>query len=500
MKKDLLTCIGISAAKTSFPALKSLFSPTRLTKNTFCIITHDLSQEYINLFISYITQYTKWNIHEINKNASIQKNHIYVIPKSHNISIKKNKIYLESIKQNSLTIFFDTIAQGFKESSTGIILSEKQSIPVSALKNIKRCGGITIIQEKTNKQNIPQHHKISSIDFIDWELNPSNMLRYAYTHAKTEYNIQYINDYHDKNTIKTLHKIFHLLKKQTKINFDGYKLNTICRRMNNRIGITQTKSLTGYLHLLQNNTEEVEKLKQSLLINVTHFFRDKEAFQQIENQIIPPLMDNRKNKQLRIWINACSSGEEAFSLAILLSEYNEKYNMNANITIVATDIAKNALQKAKESIYPIEIQNDIPPNLLKKYFTKKTNHYTPCEKIKDMIVFQEHNAIYGKTIQQFDMICCRNFLIYLTPEKQKIVLKNIYNALTEEGILFLGSAESLGSMQNLFNVIDRKQKLFRKKSITATEKYNMYHKPQYLSRIRSHIKNIVSSCKNYLSF
>lgn len=267
-----------------------------------------------------------------------------------------------------------------------------------------------------------------------------------------------------KNDEEFFFKIISQLRSSTGADFSNYKRETIIRRLKKRTMINQIDDYSQYYQYLTQTPEEVEALYRDLLISVTHFFRDPPAYELLKTKVIPNIMENlKKEKTVRVWVVGCSTGEEAYSLAILFKEYMENVKEVYEIKIFATDIDKWALNFASQGRYNEDIIAEISRERLNRYFTKKDQYYKINESIRKMIAFAPQNVIQDPPFSRIDLISCRNLLIYLQSETQKKVINSFHFALNEKGFLFLGSSESIGNQVNLFSVLDTKWKIFQYK-------------------------------------
>lgn len=265
----------------------------------------------------------------------------------------------------------------------------------------------------------------------------------------------------------SMSKLFAELRKRTKVDFSLYKKNTIIRRLERRIAINNTADIDEYLAYLYSNPGEVTALYKELLIGVTSFFRDPEAMNEVMNIHLPNLMQRSENKELRFWCAGCSSGEEAYTIAIMAKEAMEKLGISRDIKVFATDIDKNAIQNAGSGIYPESIAADLNSKILGKYFYKRDDHYQIVRNIREMVVFAHHNLIKDPPFTKIDFISCRNLLIYLQPVLQQKAMEMFNFSLNENGLLLLGTSETVGDMADYFEPLNHKNKLFRSKGLTT---------------------------------
>ena len=298
------------------------------------------------------------------------------------------------------------------------------------------------------------------------EKMPEQLIKYT-KHAITAPKIKITRD--EEAFQKTLQKIFIILRSRTKHDFSLYKANTICRRIERRMHVHQIDDIKYYVKYLQKSEHEVHVLFKDLLIGVTSFFRDPKAFDLLKDNFLQNILNDKpEDYTFRVWTAGCSTGEEAYSLAIILQECLEKLNRHIKIQIFATDIDEDAIITARAALYPLSTSTDVSPERLKRFFTKEENHFRVKKSIREMLVFAPQNIIKDPPFTKLDMLSCRNLLIYLGPELQKKLLPMFHYSLKPGGILFLGSSESIGRDINLFKLEDKKWKIFSRLPLEST--------------------------------
>jgi len=267
----------------------------------------------------------------------------------------------------------------------------------------------------------------------------------------------------ESDASQMLRKIFILLRDRTGNDFSLYKENTIHRRIERRMNVHQIGTLKQYLRFLLANPHELDALFQELLIGVTSFFRDPQAFETLAQKGLPSLVEGKpEGATLRIWVAGCSTGEEAYSLAMLIREYLTQRKLCLTAQIFASDLDSRAIEQARAGLYPVGIAGDLTPTLLQRFFTKEDSSYRVKKEIRDLVVFATHNILTDAPFTKLDLLACRNLLIYLEAKAQQKLLPLFRYALKPNGILFLGSSETIGEAKHQFAVIDRKWKLFRR--------------------------------------
>ena len=488
--------VGMGASAGGLETLEEFFKATPSNPGMAFIIVQHLDPTHKSLMVHLLKSHTDMPVTEVKDNTMVVPNHVYIIPPNRDMAIFNGVLHLMEPTaargfRKPIDFFFRSLAEDQGEKAVGIILSGTGTEGTLSLKNIKGHGGLSIVQDpKTAKYDgMPRSAIAAGVqDFIlPVKDMPELLLKYA---KNRKFKPQEIPE---KTTTakELLEKVFILLRNETGCNFSDYKDTTVIRRIEKRMALNQIDKLENYIKYLQNNREEIQKLFKELLIGVTNFFRDKEAFEAIEKTVIPQLIRNKKDGgTIRIWVPGCSTGEEAYSLAILFDDAIEKQDKNIKIQIFASDLDENAIDFARQGVYPQSISVDISPAYLAKYFHGDSTTFRIKKEIRDQIVFAEHNLIKDPPFSKLDMVSCRNLLIYLNVEAQKKVFAIFHYALNLEGILFLGSSESLGEYDSIFEVLDRKHKIFKHKDIKldrAPDIGHLFHEPSALKNIAAPI-------------
>lgn len=457
--------IGIDASQKSFDALLTFFKNLSFCKESAIILKHSLPNKETKILKETITSSCPKTLVCADSQMHIKPNHIYILKKKHSILLDKhNKTITQTDEDLSIekSCFLSDLAQNFGNRSIGIIFSETPDIETSGLAEIKKRGGMTLLQKQSPKELKKLRVDKNIQDAVSFHLSPSVMPKFIKVHIKNPFMEREALSPKDENIKMLIAEIFQIIKEKTNLDFSGYKLNTICRRLDRRMNLTKTKDLTHYIKKLTKDPKEVYILQQSFLINVTNFFRDKQTFNLLQKDFIPRLFSNMENNCLRLWCAACSSGEEAYSLAIILKEFTEKNNLSADIKIIGSDISASMIQTAKDGIYPETIGENISLEILEKYFTKINRKYQVKTSIRKIVSFREENVLDPSDYTDLDMVSCRNFMIYLNNQKQEKVISIFRKTLKPKGLLLLGSAETLKKQNALFKTVDYKHKIFQK--------------------------------------
>lgn len=464
IKEDEVIVVGIGASAGGLEALQDFFNNMPLNTGLAFVVIQHLSPDYKSFMNELLARQTKIPIHIIEDAMSVQPDNIYLIPPRKNLSIFHNKLYLEdqSIKKGlnlPVDIFFRSLAKDKGKKSIGVILSGTGSDGTLGTRAIKEAGGMVLVQEETTAKFDGMPRNSIATGLVDYILPPGKMPEALIDFIKHPF----VNKEHKleqllSQNIDTITKIIIILRDYSGIDFSYYKENTIYRRLERRVSVNRLDSLEEYLLFLTESNKEKEILNRELLIGVTRFFRDTEGFDAIKNKVLPEIT---KNNSIRIWSAACSTGEEVYSITILLKEYISQNNLDCDIKVFATDIDKNSVEFASKGFYPESVMSDVDPKLLSKYFIKHNNGYEVVDSIRKSIVFATHNILKDSPFSKIDLLLCRNLFIYFKPEIQKKVLSMFYYSIRNDGYLFMGKSETVGDMHNAFVCVDRQWKIFK---------------------------------------
>jgi two-component system CheB/CheR fusion protein len=460
--------VGIGASAGGLEALQEFFKAVPLNTGIAYVVIQHLSPDYKSLMDELLARYTRLAIKKAKDGMLVEPDTIYLIPPRNNLSIFHGKLVLEDQGSRSglnlpIDIFFRSLAADVGKKSIGIILSGTGSDGTLGTRAIKEAGGMVMAQDERTARFDGMPRSSISTGLVDYILPPGKMPEELVNYIKhpfTEKSNQAAPAL--TSSEDTLTRVLLVLREFSGIDFSYYKENTILRRLERRLSINRFERLDDYLKLLIESDKEKDILYRELLIGVTRFFRDEAAFALIKNSVLPRLLDSG-NKQLRIWSVACSTGEEVYSLGLIIKEFIEEHNLDCDVKIFATDIDRHSLELAGQAIYPESIVGDIEPRLLAKYFIRRENGYQVTESIRKMAIFATHNVLKDPPFSKLDMIVCRNLFIYFKPESQSKVIGSFYMALKPGGILFMGSSETLGTHTDAFNTVNSKHKIYAKK-------------------------------------
>ncbi len=478
--------VGIGASAGGLAAFEAFF--TSIPVNTdlgiaFVLVQH-LAPEHKSLLAEIIQRYTSMPVCEVKDGEIVQPNYVYVIPPNCNMALQGNALRLFNISKAdksrlSIDFFFRSLAQEQHERAIGIILSGAGSDGTQGVRLIKEECGMVMAQSPESIEFDSMPSSAIATGLVDYVLPIAEMagkLIHYITHAFGKLGCLGASlTLYNPSAMK---KIFILLRNQTGHDFSGYKPNTINRRIERRLAVQNIESIGDYIKFLQQTPTEVEALFLDMLIGVTNFFRDPSVFLALAEQIKTQLLDNKPvGTVIRVWVPGCSTGEEAYSLAILLVEALEELNLNYTVQIFATDINSQAIAQARIGFYPANIGEYISPERLSRFFTAAPDgsNYRIHKRIREMVIFSLHDLIKDPPFSRLDLISCRNLLIYLDAALQKKIIPLFHYSLNQKGLLLLGTSEGIGDCDDLFSVLDRKAKLYRRQG-------NAYNSPHDVPR------------------
>lgn len=425
---------------------------------------------------------TEMEVFEATDRMQVKPNCVYVIPPNKDLSILHGVLYLFEPKEARglrlpIDYFLRSLAEDLRESSVGVILSGMGSDGTIGLRAIKEQGGLALVQEPASAKfdSMPRSAIAEGLADIvaPVEELPGKILDYL-LHTSKVLKRESQGEVKDRTSLE---KILVMLRSKTGHDFAQYKHNTLCRRIERRMGIHQIDRTDEYLRFLQTNPQELELLFKELLIGVTSFFRDPAAWEQLQGEIIPALLESRPaGGTLRAWSVGCSTGEEAYSLAMVFKEALEQVRpaVHFKLQIFATDLDRDAIDKARQAVYPANIVADVSPERLRRFFVQEATGYRVGKEIREMVTFATHNIIMDPPFTRLDILICRNLLIYLRAEVQKKVLPLFHYSLNPGGIMFLGCAETADSFSELFQPLNLKLRLFRRRESVLSARLDQF--------------------------
>lgn len=463
--------VGIGASAGGLDAFKKLLRAIPEDSGMAYVIVQHLSPDYDSKLTEILTQSTNIPVHEIIHNINLVPNNIYIVPENNNLISHDGVLQLEKrsrnkLKNNSIDIFFESLAEVHKSFAIGVLLSGTAYDGTFGLKRIKEEGGATIAQnpETAAFKSMPQ--SAIEADAADFVLAPENIpAQLLKIHDSYKINHGYSDDENfSVNEDETLKKIINIIFLRSGNDFRHYKQATLRRRIARRMVNLKKDALEDYYNALRNDKTEQDLLFNDLLIPVTYFFRDSGFFESLPKTVFPQLVQNAVDNNLRIWVAGCSTGEEAYSLAICLHEFLTENNFKEiRVQIFASDISERCITKARTAIYSPQDMQQISESRIHNYFTKRDGQYHINKVIRDMCVFAIHNFIKDPPFAKIDLVSCRNVLIYFDTYLQNKVLTSFHYSLKEKGFLFLGKSETAANVQNLFEPFEKNEKIYSRK-------------------------------------
>ncbi len=483
-----IVCIGASAGGLEAMEL-FLGNVTHNSGMAYIVIQH-LDPTQKGMLPELLQRISKMEVFQAADRMAVKPNHIYVIPPNKNMSILKGVLHLfEPMEIRGLRLpidfFLHSLADDRQELAIAVILSGMGSDGSIGIRSIKGKNGIVLVQEPATAKysSMPQN----AIDAVKVDIvAPADELPLRLQAYMKHIPVVQSNFEIEIKDQSALEKIIILLRTQTGNDFSLYKKNTLYRRIERRMSVHKINKIASYVHFMQENPKEIDILFRELLIGVTNFFRDAPTWDKLKDTIFPDMISKlHDGSVLRAWVPACSTGEEAFSLAIVFKEALGKMNSHSAISlqIFASDLDNEAIETARKGLFPAHIVSDVSPQRLSRFFTKTDEGYHINTEIREMVVFAKHNVILHPPFTKIDILTCRNLLIYLDSELQKKLLELFHYSINPDGCLVLGSAETLGTHSQYFTPVDAKLKIFKR--IHSAQNPQLFNFPSSFSRSKS---------------
>ena len=466
--------IGIGASAGGLEALELFLGSVPARNGMAFIVVQHLDPTREGMMVELLKRVTAMPVFQVQEQTAVEPNCVYVIPPNKDMSLFHRELHLFDPtvprgRRLPIDYLFSSMAEDQGERAIAVILSGMGTDGTLGLKAIKEKGGIALAQEPVSAKFDSMPQSAINTGLVDVVAPAEELFFEAMDYLKHKPLIGGLEqDVPDKDS-NIFEKIIILLRSQTGHDFSHYKKTTVYRRIERRLGIHQIGDLATYIRFLQENPQELQALFKDLLIGVTRFFRDSEVWEQLKEQIISELFITHTSDQpLRAWVPGCSTGEEVYSLAIIFKEALEyaKPAKNFSLQVFATDLDQDAIEKARQGFYSSNITSDVSPERLSRFFIKDEGGYRIGKEIRDMVVFAHHNIIMDPPFTKIDIISCRNLLIYLTHELQKKLLVLFHHSLNQDGFLFLGNAESIGVLTDLFEPLKGNSRLYSRKEST----------------------------------
>ncbi|RJF95116.1 CheR family methyltransferase [Noviherbaspirillum saxi] len=475
--------VGIGASAGGLEASIRFFEGMPADSGMAFVVVLHLSPMHESASSEVLQRVTAMPVIQVTKTTLIQRNHVYVISPNHNLSMKDGYLTVTEFTSSPgprvvIDVFFRTLAEAHREQAFAIVLSGSGSDGAVGITRIKEQGGIILVQHPNEAQHDGMPLAAIAGGTADFILPvreiPAKLVELCKNARAIELpsfegkeNDSLLEDRSSNESEEALQHIIKLLLVHTGHDFRHYKRPTILRRIERRLQVRGAATLAEYGKLLEADPNEHGALLRDMLIGVTNFFRDKDAFDALETKVLPDILAGKQsNEQIRAWVPACSSGEEAYSIAMLISDQVAQLNKPSQIHVFASDIDERAIGTARAALYPGSIMADVPPERLQQYFTKEEERYRIRKTIRDRVLFAPHNILRDPPFSKLDLISCRNLLIYLNREMQAHVLEMFHFSLNPGGFLFLGSSESADLASNLFTAVDKKHRIYQVRALS----------------------------------
>ena len=467
MSEQIFPIVGIGASAGGLEALRSLFGGSKDTGIAFVVVQH-LDPTHESLMAQLLERYTDMTVSQATGGEKVEPDHIYVIPPAHGLALHDGVLELTEFKdprgmRRPIDDFFESLAKDRKNNSACVILSGTGADGTRGLRAIKEHGGLCIAQEPTSANYDGMPSSAIGTGLVDIVAAPREIIdalrNFFDRSGDFDRPIDEAQDVTDH-----IDDLCAVLRDAVGHDFSNYKRSTLTRRIARRMQLLALDDASDYLARLRSDEDECTALFRDLLINVTRFFRDKEHYETLNSTVVEPLVQSSRNdEEIRVWVPGCSSGEEAYSIAMLFAEAARKLNKRPYVQVFATDIDDGMLDLAREGSYPLSAIEDIPVEMQARYIIGGSDKFHIGGNIRDMVRFSLHNVMRDPPFSKIDLISCRNLLIYFNDDLQRQVIPLFHFSLVEKGRLFLGSSETIGRHDDLFETVDQNARIFRRK-------------------------------------
>jgi two-component system CheB/CheR fusion protein len=469
---DVPTVVGVGASAGGLEAFSQLLEALPANANVAIIFVQHLSPQHESALPSLLASRTTMPIVQVTEGLAIESRRIYVIPPNVQMDIANGVLHLlprpyDRSQFTPIDFFFRSLARWAQSRSIGVILSGTASDGTSGIRDIKAAGGITIAQSPQTAKYDGMPRSAIATGMIDLVLSPQEIadhLAHIHEHPYIGEGSSLFGDSAIGPTDEQLGEIFTVLRRVSGIDFRQYKTPTVKRRLLRRMALHRLTGVDAYVRHLRENAKEATALYQDLLIHVTRFFREPDSFAVLTDEVFPELAERDEDGPVRIWVPGCATGEEAYSVAISLTEVLGDDASSRRIQIFATDVSATAIEQARAGVYPLSIATDVSNERLKRFFTKADGGYKINKVLRDACVFARHDLTRDPPFSRLDLIVCRNVMIYLDAQLQRRLISVFHYALRARGFLMLGAAETAG-LQHMFTIVDKKWRLYRKSTM-----------------------------------
>ena len=495
--------VGIGASAGGIEAFTALLKEMPLDTGLAFVFVQHLAPTHTSMLAEILQRATRMRVLEVHDEPVVERNCVYVIPPARVMTIKGGRLALTARGQaphHPVDDFFDSLATTQRHRAIGVVLSGTATDGTAGLAAIKAAGGISMAQDSSALYDGMPRSAIAS-GHVDFVLPPAGIARELARIARHPYVVGASEEATGRAAeLDHIDQILLVLRHGTGVDFSQYKSNTLHRRIRRRMALLKIAGAAEYARFLKSNPGEVDALYQDILISVTTFFRNPEAFETLKSKVFPRLLKERSRQDpIRVWVLGCATGEEAYSLAIALTEYLSESGSMVPLMVYATDLNNIGIEKARAGLYPKSIAGDISPERLRRFFVEVDGGYRVAKSIRDVCIFARHNVLGDPPFSRMDLISCRNVMIYMEAGLQKKLLPMLHYALKPSGILFLGPSETIGASRDLFELEDAKAKIYSKKQIAPRFDHGFPLGPYTPSSIESRSESAREAAREHVS-
>ncbi|HEX9841011.1 MAG TPA: CheR family methyltransferase, partial [Anaerolineales bacterium] len=463
-----MTIVGIGASAGGLKPLQTFFETLPpATGMAFVVVTH-LHPEHESHMAEILQSKTRMRVSQVDRRVSIEPDHVYVIPPNHNIVVSDTHLEIEEFAmprrpRAPIDGFFRSLAKAHR-GSVAVILSGGGTDGAVGIKDVKEQGGVLLVQHPQEAEYDSMPNAAINTGLADMILPVRELVEKLVDYGRQTPRLPAEPEGLSERDLETIQRILAQVHARTGHDFTQYKRSTILRRIQRRMQLNGSAALDDYLEYLRTNVGESVAMFNDILIGVTNFFRDREPWEALEQKVVPALFENKApGDKIRVWSIGCATGEEAYSLAILLTEQAERLHEHYEIQVFASDLDDGALGRARDGVYPTAIEADVSAERLEHFFIAQGNHYLVKRELRDMVLFTNHSILRDPPFSHLDLVACRNVLIYLQREVQDNLFDIFHYALSLGGYLFLGSSESAEQMPQLFEPVDKLNRIYQAK-------------------------------------
>lgn len=461
--------VGIGASAGGIEALSSFFDAMAADSGCAFVVVMHLDPKRESEMARILRGHTKMPVAQVENGMRVGPDQVYVIAPDTDLKLIESRLEVSKSsaprgQRHPIDALFSSIAQERRERSVAVVLSGTGSDGTEGLKQIRAQGGMGLVQDPDTAGFDGMPRSAITAGLADHVLAPDKMPEILLAYVHHDYVLAPVETEPPVPTGEaTIEQVLEVVRARAGHNFAGYKRNTLRRRIHRRMGLRNIETIADYINELRTSSDEVVTLVADLMINVTGFFRDPEAWKELGKLVIEPLIASRENDgAIRVWVPACATGEEAYSIAMLIIEHAETAEKRFDLKVFATDAQEDNLRKARNGIYPAAALAGFPPERIRRFFEKLDGSFRVSKELRDMVVFAAQNLLRDPPFSRLDIISCRNFLIYLEPEAQPRIIAQCHFALRLDGHLFLGNAETIGRHDDLFETVSKKWRIYRR--------------------------------------